>query len=1410
MTLRHAAFRALLLASAAAIPIGAGAQTPGSPSSQSGTADVIRVLLDQSAYWRSKSETKLADEALARVLALDPNNVDALAAQAQAAADRGDQKAAQDALAKLQAARPDDPRIASIQQALRVGPIDQTALAEARRLAQDGKPADALAAYRRVFKGDIPPPSLATEYYGTLGATEGNWEAARDGLATHLRANPQDLQAQLTYAALLTYRDETRDDGIQRLAFLTREAQVADQADRAWRQTLSWLPATQASVAKYQQYLAHNPNDSEVQHWRDVAQADTGSLRASGFDDLANNRTDKADTEFTKAVGVDAKDSDSLIGLALVRFKQNRRAEGRDLIRRAIEIDPSKATQYQSMLDTSAAANGNAGGRGGNGNGVNYGAIAARKIRGQYAQVAALTQRGEYAAAESLLRQLMGKRPNAGNYLQLGDIQSRAGHLAEAEASLRTALRSQPRNVAALGSLASVLSREGKQADADQIYTQAQSLGGGNAIGQSRAQALRQQAEFVSDPAARTGLFRAAVAADPANPWLRLELARSLLGQDREAEARQVMAVVTDVPRPTVDQLRAGIYFADSDHQNSLAASLVSRLPPNARTPEMQEVGVRSEIAGDVQDARSQPTVAGMEQRMVALAAKPDPTGGRGAAFAQALVRAGDKAGAREVIRAALNASRSPTPQQRIAYAGALVGAGFPRDASVVTAGLQSTGLNPLQRSNLETVQNDAAVSAADNLNTSGDTTQALNALRPRLAQDPASPALNMALARVYQAQKQPGTAVAITQELLKRNPNDVSVQVAAASAALSAGDMDRAADIARQLTTDFPDEPQGWFAAAQVARARGDNGTALANLRKARDLRKQQLSSQGTSDASDVVVPGWLIGRQYAFNQPANVMNDASPGPAPVANSSDCVTRDYEQYAQNDATAPDGYSAQGYVPAGRVSQPLSAPPGLGVRASPQTAGPASPGYAQIATAAPLQPAPFQASPSQADLMQPAPFQTAQTDLGVLSLVPTANSTRSTTSPTPDEPSAGSTASGGRNIPQQPSDPLTAQIDSSIQQVSSAIAPEVDGSLSLRGRSGARGLSKLFDVEAPLEASFSPNGYGRLKVQVTPVYLTTGQPAGGTKALFGTNPIIAAQTPAAAAPFYARSPTTDAAGAGIDVSYAYSFVTADIGATPIGFQQSQVVGGVQFLPRLTNNLSLRLTADRRAVTDSLLSYAGQQDGRTGQKWGGVTKNRLFANFEGSVGNTYYYAGAGFAAELGEQVAKNTDVEAGAGFSTPVWTTPTQEVRLGANLVYFGYRQNLGNFTIGNGGYFSPQQYVAFLIPATYKQQLTDDLVYNIGGSIGVQSYRAKSSRVFPTDSGLEGQLETATNSTFNPRFGGFSGTGLAGGAHGDIDYRVNDNLHVGAQAGFDRSGNFTEGTGLVYARYTFNNPSPQQ
>ena len=155
--------------------------------------------------------------------------------------------------------------------------------------------------------------------------------------------------------------------------------------------------------------------------------------------------------------------------------------------------------------------------------------------------------------------------------------------------------------------------------------------------------------------------------------------------------------------------------------------------------------------------------------------------------------------------------------------------------------------------------------------------------------------------------------------------------------------------------------------------------------------------------------------------------------------------------------------------------------------------------------------------------------------------------------PTLDEPSATPSLldrTSGNAAQRATLDPLTADIDRSIQQVSNDVAPRLEGSLSLRGRSGPTGLGQLFDLEAPIEASFSPNGYGRLKVVVTPVGLIAGTPSGTQTTLFGTNPLAASGT--------ARSGGSQTSGGvALDVGYAYGPLSADIGSTPLGLRRDQ-------------------------------------------------------------------------------------------------------------------------------------------------------------------------------------------------------------------------------------------------------------
>ena len=902
---RAAALRALLLATSTLVPFTAIAQPAPSPATQSGTADAIRVLLDQATYWRGQSQDDKANVAISRVLVLDPNNVDALAMQAQAAADAGDQSVAAAALAKLKAVRPDDPRIASVEQALKAGPIDPTALAQARALAKADKPDEALAAYRQAFKSDKPTSALAVEYYQTMINSKEDWNVPRAGLAAVLRANPENLNAQLAYAELLTYHEEARAEGIERLSKLIQNPAIAAQATRDLRQSLLWLKVSPDSVAQYDIYLAKHPDDQEIAKLAETARSNTGDLKAAAFYDFENGKLADADAAFTEALKRVPNDANAMVGLALVRWQQKRIPEGKALLKQAIAIDPSKAADYQRYVDQpdTPAVPAYRGGNGGNGNyrfrqagNIDYGRAARRRIQAQYNRVAALTNAGEFDQAAALLRRLGGRHPNAANLAYLADIQARAGHLAEAEAEYRAVLRTSPRNVAALGGLAGVLSREGKQAEADRLFAQVAQLPGGNAAGSGRADALRKQAEQMTDPVAQIGMFRSAVNADPNNPWIRLELARALARQQDDAGARAVMAPVTASAHPSDAQLQAGIYFANEIQDDRTVVQLVDRLSAKQRTAPMVSIRTNAQVRSDIKEAKALGSEAAERDRLLSLASQPDPTGVRASAYSTELVKQGDKPAAREVIRVAL-AARPPTAEQRVIYGGALLGAGYPSDAQVITQSVApSTGMMTQQ---LSDVRNSAAVAVSDKLNAAGDPAAAYDQLVPRLQKAPDNPDLNMALARLYSTRDQPAKAVKITSGLLEQNPSNLQVRSSAVYADMADGDFSQASTIARESTEQFPDEPQAWLDYANVERARGHTGNALRALQTAKSLREKQLAGQQSAAEPNPLAPSVAAVEplhrryaQYALYIPPNTASDASPEPLPEP-----ITRQYAQY---------------------------------------------------------------------------------------------------------------------------------------------------------------------------------------------------------------------------------------------------------------------------------------------------------------------------------------------------------------------------------------------------------------------------------------------------------------------------------------------------------------------------------
>ncbi len=802
---------------------------------------------------------------------------------------------------------------------------------------------------------------------------------------------------------------------------------------------------------------------------------------------------------------------------------------------------------------------------------------------------------------------------------------------------------------------------------------------------QARGQALRTQAEAERDPAAKLALYRAAIAADPQSPWLRLDLARLLLHQGQPDAARATMQAAIGAA-PSVDALRAGAIFAQESGDADGAAALIARLPPAARTPEMRALAATATLKRDIAAARLLPPLAA-RTRLLALAASPDPVGARGALLAEALAAMGEHAAAREAVATAAAATPGQGAAARLRYAGALLGGGETAAAQAMLAGLDGAALSEAQRQSLTQLQAGLAVRDSDRLNKLGRQADAYDRLAPVLAAAPDSADLNLALSRLYQSARNPREALAIAQAVLRRDPQNAQARRQAVAAALAANDRATADTLVQEAEHLLPDDPQTWIMAADLDRARGRDGRALQDLERARSLRQQQLGSHAHS-----------------------------------AGLADGLVAD---------TAPES----------RVS------------------------FGALA----------------ADQGGDNPFRTSGQQ----------------------QAEAGS----------PPGDAMTTEIDSSIATLRQQTAPSVQAGVGFRSRSGDSGLDRLDELSLPLVATFAPGGTGTLKLAVTPTILGGGTLGGyvTNAQRFGTGVFGLSHPAGASAPVLSGPGPTDqnAAGNALDVAYAVGDLSADVGTTPLGFREQTVVGGLEWAPKLSETMRLRLTADRRSVTDSVLSYAGAVDPRTGQAWGGVVRSGGHANLEGSAGPADLYIGGGWHQLTGTHVVSNTETEGGAGGSVKLWHTDSQDLRVGVDLVYFAYAKNTDYFTFGQGGYFSPQAYYAALLPVIYKEQVDPDFSYEVGAAPGLQSYHQNAAPYFPIDPALQSRLvamqadPTTAVAGVQTMFPSMGESGFAGNAHAVLDYRIAPGLHLGARADFLHAGNFTELSGLAYARYIF-------
>lgn len=277
-------------------------------------------------------------------------------------------------------------------------------------------------------------------------------------------------------------------------------------------------------------------------------------------------------------------------------------------------------------------------------------------------------------------------------------------------------------------------------------------------------------------------------------------------------------------------------------------------------------------------------------------------------------------------------------------------------------------------------------------------------------------------------------------------------------------------------------------------------------------------------------------------------------------------------------------------------------------------------------------------------------------------------------------------------------------------------------------------------------------------------------------------------------------------GASAMASYHHGQIGADIGVTPTDFPVSNVVGGIR-LKGDVGKFGYSAEVSRRPVTDSVLSFAGARDPRTGTVWGGVlaTGGKLILSLD--KGKSFgFWTSVGLHSLTGRNVLSNQrqDVMAGA-----VWRVINEENRLfsvGLTGLFWHHTSNAGQYSFGHGGYFSPQNYGLLSLPVVYGKR-NARLSYAVRGAVSYSQTQMQAAPYFPTDSAMQAQAVLAN--LISPVYAASSTSGIGYSLGGAFEYQVDAQLFAGGVLSMDRSGTYAPNRMSLYLRYALDRADAQ-
>ncbi|WP_449430342.1 cellulose synthase complex outer membrane protein BcsC [Pseudomonas putida] len=259
----------------------------------------------------------------------------------------------------------------------------------------------------------------------------------------------------------------------------------------------------------------------------------------------------------------------------------------------------------------------------------------------------------------------------------------------------------------------------------------------------------------------------------------------------------------------------------------------------------------------------------------------------------------------------------------------------------------------------------------------------------------------------------------------------------------------------------------------------------------------------------------------------------------------------------------------------------------------------------------------------------------------------------------------------------------------------------------------------------------------------------------------------------------------------------------DLGTTQ-GYEVNNWLGGATVNGDL-GQIGWSLTASRRPMSNSLLSFAGARDPGTGERWGGVTANGPTLGLSWDEGGKHgVWASLGHHWLYGENVADNQRTRFMAGYYYRALEKADERMRVGVTIMDWHHQKDLGDYTIGQGGYYSPQRYKSVGLPVSYAWRNYDWSVLLEGSVSWSRAYSGRG-LVYPDahlNRKLVGQFDIDT-SDINPFTEASYSSGLGYRLHGLFERRLDDHWALGGGFDWQHSDDFAPSHAMLYLRYLF-------